>query len=329
MGLQNLCVACVAAFLGTIQATSIANAQPLQAADNSPMSVAQNVYDGGTNFSQDSILPTSQPLYAPENAELARHQEILAAETNLNLSGAFMHTQYHENAQPGSGDDENGWTGGFGVGASVLLPRLLVFPNDDLYAALSYDFSAGNLTYGGHYLFSGLPLQATDNAVFNRLEGRLGIGIPLIGGSELIPFIAAGYQSWNRNINNPAQIGTDEFYNTGLLGGGLKWDAPLTPRLVFSASAEALALIAGNVAFNNTHISHGLGGSAEERVTLGLDYAVQGPFHVFGNVDWEHFNYAGYKPTNSTYFAPCDCAFYEPLSTTTQFGMNLGVAYSF
>jgi hypothetical protein len=291
--------------------------------------VAQNVYDGGTNFSQDSILQNSPSFYAAENAELAHHQEILAAETNLSLSGAFMHTQYHENAPPGSGDDENGWSGGFGVGASVLLHGLLVFPNDDLYAALSYDFSAGNLEYGGHYLESGVPVQATDNAVFNRLEGRLGIGIPLIGGSELIPFIASGYQSWNRNINNTGQVGTDEFYNTGLLGGGLKLDVPVTPRLVLSATAEGLALIAGNVTFNNTDLSHGLGGSAEERLTFGLDYAVQGPFHVFGNLDWEHFNYAGNKPTNSTYFAPCHCEFYEPLSTTTQFGMNLGMAYSF
>ena len=186
--------------------------------------------------------------YAEINTELALHQEVLSAETNLNFSGAFMHTQYHENAAPGSGDDENGNTAGFGVGASVLLPHLLVFPNVDLYAALNYDFSAGNLDYGGHYLFSGLPLQATDRAVFNRIEARFGLGFPLIGGLEPIPFIAGGYQAWNRNIENQGQIGTDEFYDSALLGGGVKLDVPLTPALVASVSAEALALIAGNVA---------------------------------------------------------------------------------
>ena len=270
-----------------------------------------------------------QDPYAAINSELALHQEILAAETNLNISGAFMHTQYHENAAPGSGDDENGYTAGFGVGASVLLPHLLVFPNIDLYSALNYDFSAGNLTYGGHYLFTGLPTQATDRAVFNRIEGRFGLGFPLIGGLEAIPFLAGGYQAWNRNIENPGQIGTDEFYSTALLGGGVKLDIPLTPALVASASAEMLALLAGNIALNNVNINHGLGGSGEERFGLGLDYAVHGPFHVFTAANWEHFNYAGNKPTNSTYFAPCSCEYYEPLSTTTQFGVNLGVAYSF
>jgi hypothetical protein len=328
MGLKYL-VAGGAAILLTIPMAEVAYAQQVPVAGPSQALVAQNTYYGGTGFSQDSFLQNGPDPYAAINAETVLHNEVLAAETNLNISGAFMHTQYHENFPPGSGDDENGYMAGFGVGASVLLPHLLVFPNVDLYSALNYDFSAGNLDYGGHYLSSGLPVQATDRAVFNRIEARLGLGFPLIGGAELIPFIAGGYQSWNRNIENKGQIGTDEFYDTALLGGGVKLDVPLTPALVASASVEMLALIAGNVSFNNVNVNHGLGGSAEERAGLGLDYAVQGPFHVFADADWEHFNYAGNKPTSSTYSPACGCELYEPLSTTTQFGVNLGVAYSF
>jgi hypothetical protein len=325
MGLRYLTAYCTVIALA-LSMDNVADAQQLPSA--SQALVAQNTYNGGTAASQDSILLSSPDPYVAINTEAARHAEVLAAETNLNISGTFMHTQYHENAAPGSGDDENGITGGFGVGASVLLPEL-AFANVDLYSALMYDFSAGNLDYGGHYLASGLPVQATDRAVFNRIEARFGLGFPLIGGAELIPFIAGGYQAWNRNISTKGQIGTDEFYDTALLGGGLKLDMPVTSALVVSASAEVLALVAGNVAINNVQISHGLGGSAEERVGLGLDYAVRGPLHVFGTVDWEHFNYAGNKPTNSTYSAPCSCEYYEPLSSTVQFGANLGVAYSF
>jgi hypothetical protein len=285
--------------------------------------MAQNTYDGGTASSQDSILQSSTDAYYAGNEAAARRQQVLAAETNLNLSAGFMHTQYHENLPPGTGDDENGFTAGFGVGASVLLPEHGLPGNADLYTALMYEFSAGNLDYGGHFLISNKPAQATDRAVFNRIEARLGLGFPLEGGAEFIPFLAAGYQAWNRNIDTTGAIGTDEFYHSGLFGGGMKLDLPIASRTVLSATAEAFALVGGGIALNNFDINHSLGVSAEERISLGMDYDISGPFHVFATGFWEHFNYAGFKPTVNSDFL------FEPLSTTTQFGGNLGVAYSF
>jgi hypothetical protein len=285
--------------------------------------MAQNTYDGGTASSQDSILQSSTGAYDAGNAAAARRQLVLAAETNLNFSAGFMHTQYHENLPPGTGDDENGFTAGFGVGASVLLPEHGLPANADLYTALMYEFSAGNLDYGGHFLISNKPAQATDRAVFNRIEARLGFGFPLEGGAELIPFLAAGYQAWNRNIETTGVIGTDEFYHSGLFGGGMKLDVPIASRTVLSATAETFALVGGGIALNNFDINHSLGVSAEERISLGMDYDISGPFHVFATGFWEHFNYAGFKPTVNSDFL------FEPLSTTTQFGGNLGVAYSF
>jgi hypothetical protein len=297
---------------------------PAHAAASGPQTLmAQNTYNGGTAFSQDSILQNSTAAYYAGISAASRRQQVLAAETNINLSAGFMHTQYHENARPGSGDDENGFTAGFGVGASVLLPENGLPADADLYTALMYEFSAGNLDYGGHYLVSNKPLQATDHAVFNRIEARLGFGFPLEGGAELIPFLAAGYQAWNRNVDITGAIGTDEFYHSGLFGGGIKLDLPIASRTVISATAEAFALAGGGIANNNFDINHSLGVSAEERISLGMDYDINGPIHVFGTGFWEHFNYAGFKPTPSTYYL------YEPLSTTTQFGGNIGVAYSF
>lgn len=310
MGIKFLTAGCAAAF--------IMLAVPAQ---------AQSLDNGGTVASQDSIVPGA----SPQDVEIAQHDEILAAETNLNFSGSFMHTQYHENYPVyGQGDDENGSSGGFGIGASVLLPRMLVWPNVDLYSALDYEFSGGNLNYVGHYQ-DGTPLDTVDRAVFNRIEARAGLGFPLLDGVEMIPFIAAGYQAWNRNVDIAGDIGTDEHYTSTLLGGGLKVDAPVTNRLVLSGSAEMLAMIASSFSVNNLHVSQGLGGSAQEKLALGADYAVSGKFHVFATTYWEHFNYAGDKPTYSD-VVEIDGNYYnitEPLSTTTQIGANIGVAYSF
>ncbi len=275
-----------------------------------------------TAQSQDSILPNAGVTYgdATEFA-MAAHQQIIAAETMVNASAAFMHTQYHENVVEGSGDDETGLSPGFGVGISGLIP----FPpiNADLYTALDYDFSAGDIRYGGHYLISDAPLTATDNTVFNRVELRVGLGFPSLNGLEVIPFAAGGYQAWNRNINVKDAIGTDEFYSAGLIGGGIKFDLPVGPRWVVSATGELLALAGGRVEFNSVGGGGNFGVTPEERVELAADYDVSGRFHTFLKLYWEHFDYSGSKSSLHTPY------FYEPLSTTTQFGANVGFGYSF
>jgi hypothetical protein len=272
--------------------------------------------------SQDSILANEGVAYGDATGfAMAAHQQIIAAETTVNASAAFMHTQYHENLPEGTGDDENGLSPGFGVGLSGLVPTPPL--GADLYTALNYDFSAGDITYGGHYLYSGLPAFATDNTVFNRIELRIGVGLPLVNGMELIPFAAGGYQAWNRNINQKGAIGTDEFYSAGLMGGGIRLDAAVQPRLVLSATAELLALAGGRVEFNSVGGGGNFGITPEERVELAADCDVSGRFHSFLKLYWEHFDYSGSKPSLHT------PDFYEPLSTTTQFGANVGVAYSF
>jgi hypothetical protein len=322
MGVKFLSVCCAVTGLVTLPLAKTALAQEISGGAGPQAMMAQNTYGGSIMSSQDSIMANGASNIYPSHPITNLREEVAAAETNVNLSAAFMHFQYHENLTEGTGDDENGYSAGFGVGASALLVNDMIF-NTDLYAALNYDFSAGNLDYGGHYLFTGLPATATDRAVFNRIEARIGIGFPLNYGIEVIPFLAGGYQSWNRNDENKGTIGSDEFYSAGLAGAGIKLDVPLTPAIVASATGEVLGLVGADITNDNFGFSSGMGPSAEERITLGLDYVVQGPFHVFGTAYWEHFNYSGFKPKASTYY------FYEPLSTTTQFGANVGVAYSF
>jgi hypothetical protein len=266
-------------------------------------------------------------LFAAPEARAAS-PAVAAAETIVNINAAFMHTQYHENYPASSngtpsGDDESGYSPGFGVGASALLPVTRDPVGPDLYTSFAYDFSAGDIHYGGHYLLSGLPATATDNAVFNRIEARLGIGFPLIYGAESIPFVAAGYQAWNRNINKKYNIGTDEFYHSGLAGGGWKLDVPFGQKFTASVTGEALAMIGGGIAAFGENLGN-FGPTLQEKVTFGVDYDVQGRFHLLGTLYWQHFNYAGTRPrTYPGYYV------FEPLSLTTQFGGSIGVGYSF
>lgn len=274
-------------------------------------------------------LLTAAPVLAQDVPNFS-HAEIQAAETNLNLSVGFMHTNYSE----GPPDSENGFAPGFGVGASALLPS--AFQNIDLYSALFYQFNAGNLNYNGHeenlLTQAVTPAQGTDRAVFNRIEGRLGLGFPLANGQvEIIPYITAGYMSWNRNIDNAGPIGTDEFYRTALVGVGAKVDATVTSSLVLSASAQFSGLVASNVTFDSFDEGHTMGDSGDERVSLGLNQSVSGPLHVFASATVDHFNYAGdkFNDNNIIVAGPYAYQIAEPTSSTTQVGVNLGVSYSF
>jgi hypothetical protein len=327
MGVKFISVCCAVTGLLTLPLARTAAAQQIAGAGGPQEMMAQNTYGGGIISSQDSIMSNGASNIFPSYPITNLRQEVAAAETNVNISAAFMHTQYHENFAEGTGDDENGYSSGFSVGASALLVNQMIF-DTDLYTSLNYEFSAGNLDYGGHYLFTGLPATATDRAVFNRIEARIGIGFPLKYGVEVIPFVAGGYQAWNRNIDDKGVIGTDEFYHTWLIGGGLKLDVPLTTKIVASATGEVLGLVGGGISLNNENINQKFGTSIEERLSLGLDYDVKGPYHIIGSAYWEAFNYAGSQPEvyllGDEYYLVN-----EPLSTTTQFGASVGFAYSF
>jgi hypothetical protein len=94
--------------------------------------------------------------------------------------------------------------------------------------------------------------------------------------------------------------------------------------VVLSFTGEFLGLAGGNVQNNGIGFGRGLGVTAQELISLGIDYAITPRWHTFGNIYWEHFVYSG---THPEYFP--GYYVYEPLSTTTQFGVDAGVGYSF
>ena len=100
---------------------------------------------------------------------------------------------------------------------------------------------------------------------------------------------------------------------------------PVAPRLVASIDGELVGLVGGGITIDNLGLDQDFGPSGEQRVNLGLDDAVAGRLHVFGKLFWEHFNYSGSRPQVYRSFF----LVHEPLSVTTQFGADVGVAYSF
>lgn len=252
-------------------------------------------------------------------AARAANPAITAAETSAQLGVTAGYSSYEENIFPQ--DTENGALLGFRAGLSALTPSNLgVIGLPDLYTGVEYDFSAGFLNYKGNLQSPGHPpYRANDTDYYNTAIVRLGLGAPLNHQMELIPYIAGGYQNWYRNIGGAG--GYNEFYQSGLIGGGIKLDFTTSPTMVWSVSAESLAVIGGGVSVPSQNFSGDFGSSAEERVSLDADYRFTNAWHAFAGLGISHYEYTGSKPN----------AFgsYEPLSTTFQINSLFGISYGF
>jgi hypothetical protein len=244
---------------------------------------------------------------------------INAAESSVRLGLTAGYGNYEENVQPQ--DTEAGALLGFEAGVSSLRTTSLGrFGWPDLYANVTYDFSAGLFQYHGNVQNAESTVySAHDDSYYNTVIVRLGLGRPLSGNIEIIPYAAGGYQNWYRNVDGPAGYG--EFYQTGLIGGGFKVDVAATPFLVVSAATEGFAVIGGTMSAPSQNFSGSFGTSAEERVSLDADYRLNNSWHLFAGLGITHYSNSGSKQDSA--------GVYEPLSTTLQVNSMLGLAYGF
>ena len=248
---------------------------------------------------------------------------IVAANNEVGIAITGNLTNYQEDVTPGPSDTESGWQPGFAVKGSYMGN---VYGIHNVYAAVHYANSFGNIGYQGMVQTArgNFPYNGTDSATFNRVMARVGKGFRITCPHEMMitPYVAGGYQAWNRNLQGP--FGYQENYSAGLVGAGALFQYAVTPRFLVSGDTEILAVIGGGV---TPHILNGrlgsarFGTSAEEKMTLGVDYRITGPLHAYSDVSLTHFNYTG-----GSLAIP---GAREPLSSTNQFGMSLGLAYQF
>jgi hypothetical protein len=250
---------------------------------------------------------------------LAADPAIVAAETSVRLGLTAGYGTYEENISPQ--DTEAGALLGLTAGVSALTPSGLgAYGLPDLYTGVDYNFAAGFLNYHGNLQnAANTPYQTHDNAYYNIAIVRLGVGAPVAGGAEVIPYIAGGYQNWYRNTGGAYGFG--EFYQAGLMGGGLRLDVTRGRNLVLSAAAEGFAVFGGSVSVPSQNFTGNFGTSAEERVSLDADYRLSGTWHAFAGLGLTHYGYTGSKAGAQ--------GLYEPLSTTFQVNSMFGVAYGF
>ncbi|MBU2731697.1 hypothetical protein [Acidithiobacillus ferridurans] len=268
------------------------------------------------------ILAVAPAAMAQRMTEL---NPILSANNEIGLAATGTLMNYQERL-PSPSDIESGWMPGFAAKYTLMGDYFSSLPN--LYFAVNYQFNSGDIAYHGA-LQNTTPLEGTDSATTNWVLARLGMGLPLAQSWMFTPYMAGGYQNWNRNLQGP--YGYTEKYSAGLVGVGLMLQYAPTAQLVLSANAQGLAVIGGGMTPSGTPLQDRLGtasfgSSGQERISLDADYRLNSRWHVYGGLNFTHFNYTG-GALNSPLAQFLD--YTEPPSSTNLFGMQLGVAYGF
>ena len=250
-------------------------------------------------------------VLAAFRAASAAPPSIQAAESSVQLGLTAGYGAFEENRA--AKDTEAGGVIGVAMGASSLSPialNQLGWP--DLYASVSYRFSAGLLRIQDNT--PDAERSSGGGAGYaNMVMVRLGLGEAFTGAAEIIPYSAGGYQTWTR--------GQDEAYQAGLLGGGIKLDVAATPLLVVSADAEGFAVIAGKLSVPAQNYTGGFGPSAEERISLGADYRINNAWHAFAGLGVTYYGYSGSRGDI--------VQSYDPLGTNLQINSMFGLSYGF
>jgi hypothetical protein len=253
---------------------------------------------------------------------MADTQSIVAANNEIGVAAMGSLTNYQEHITPGPADTESGWTPGVLVKGSYM-GNLLGFQN--VYGQLKASYTSGNIAYKGALFNPNTgavsPYDSTDDSTMYRIMGRVGKGFTLGTDAMVTPYIAAGYQHWNRHL--VGQYGYTEDYSAVLAGVGVKGQYALTDSLVLGANAEYLAVVDGHMTpnlYNGMLGTANFGTSGEEVVGLNADYRLLPHVHLFGGLSYTHHNYTG---------GSLKYGFYEPLSSTNLFDLDAGVAYSF
>ncbi|WP_308389856.1 hypothetical protein [Acidithiobacillus sp. AMEEHan] len=243
---------------------------------------------------------------------------IVAANNEVGIAAVGTLMNYQENL-PSPSDTESGWMPGFEFKYSLMGNYFSSLPSN-IYFAVNYQFNSGGIHYDGANLATHKPVQTTDDATTNRVLARIGKGFTIARSVMLTPYIAGGYQDWNRHLS---AIETED-YSSGLVGAGALFQYAATSDLVLSANLEGLAMVGAGMTPHLAGLpdlgSASFKTSGQEKIGVDADYKISGPWHIYGGLSFTHFNYTG---------GELKYGFFEPSSQTNLFSMDAGIGYQF
>jgi hypothetical protein len=228
----------------------------------------------------------------------------------VEVSGKDFHYNYDESI----GDSEKGWIQGVHVSYKVQNNQ------HKNYWKLSYDHSKGDTNYDGA-ITNGItqtPYKGkTDNTI---TEAELTYGTPVDRKGKQYVYAGIGYHKWTRDLLG--EYGYTEDYSWNTFPVGYRYEYTASPKLHGAIDASLQIMFNGKMETKSSEYSLGNkpGFKIEAPVTYQMDQhwgIVLTPWYQYSAIGTSDTVYSGHYMS------------YEPDSTNHQYGINVGVSYTF
>jgi len=234
----------------------------------------------------------------------------------------YYHFDYEEDIPPPGKSTEEGWLPGLYLGCAYNKKK-------DLYTKVFVEFSTWDVEYDGTTL-GGTPIRFSDNPQdFFRLEWDIGYTFDAGKGFSLAPYVGYGYRYWERG---KAKITSTywtyrEVYTWHYIPVGIKADFQVDNKWSIGANVAARFMFGGEmtacfseVSSNLSDLTFDLGNEAGWFAEMPICYKFSADWSLVGT-PWHEYSEIGESNVVG--------GFYEPASTTHQYGINVGLICSF
>lgn len=272
------------------------------------------------------LLCTELPATARDQS-----RSLLPPENLLQFDFRYSYFDYKEDIDPPLKSTEQGWLPGGVISWTRKKPQ-------SLYSRALVELSGGDIEYDGTTQ-TGRPISSSDsNQLFFRFEFNLGYSVPW-GEWLIVPYTGYGYRYWKRGDSETDGMVAfvREDYSWHYIPVGIRAFIPLGERLSIEPHAAARFMFGGKMTAYLTDIdpnysddpTFNLGNKPGWYVEMPLRYALDGNWSL-ALTPWYEYSAIGKSGVERVRYGQSMVrGFYEPSSTTHQYGFNLGVGYSF
>ena len=247
----------------------------------------------------------------------------------VEMGARFFYTDYEEDIDPPQRSTNSGWLPGMYLDLGYR-------KNNGLYLRFSGSYASGDLAYDGSDQNGTAIYFSNDPQKFYRFEANVGYVFQAGPNTSLVPYIGYGYRYWERGEANPSIGNYREVYDWHYLSLGIRIEHDLNSRWRVGIAAAANIMFMGRMKVSLSELDSGyndpafnLGDRIGLRITVPIRYALTGNWSVTGTPWYEYSPIGASDMELLTYRGTGKSLVMEPSSTTTQYGFDLGIAYSF
>lgn len=273
----------------------------------------------------------TQKISPPVNKEISESQQTFANH-NIEFSLMYHYFDYKEDLPAPKKSTETGWLPGIYLGWDYN-------KKNDVFSKIFLEFSYANVEYDGTDQTGTIPIKFSDDnhQFLFRGEWNIGYNFALTKDVSIKPYTGYGYRYWSRGeaVVKSGVSSYNEKYYWHYIPVGISAEFNISDRLVVEPNIGLRFMFYGRM---TAYFSELNSGNDDPEFTLGnkMGWYAEIPFRYRFSPSWSGvvkpwYEYSeigqsdnvGYTYNGSRHVA------YEPSSRTYQYGLNVGLVFSY